>query len=340
MSNLTDKLADYYSQEYLDRENIVISEVKEITMGWETELYSFSVEFEGAGRLVKEARVVRLYSGNMAAEKAVNEFRVMSRLFDAGYPVPEVFHLEKDENTLGKPFIIMERINGHNMTEDLLRGSEEEFKSLMTIFIRLWVDLHNLDVTLLFSGYFDTRGTPGYINRTLARARKNIEEHDIGWLGPVLDWLDEHKTGVSPERLSIIHRDFHPDNVMLREDGTPVVIDWGAVTVGDYRDDLAWTMLLASTYWDPAVGKIILETYKEVSGREIRDIEFFEVMAIFRRLRDVSVSVTGGAGEMGMRPDAVEMMRRDSEHLHRVYDLLTERTGLRILEFEELLDTL
>jgi len=76
-----------------------------------------------------------------------------------------------------------------------------------------------------------------------------------------------------------------------------------------------------------------------VSRRVVRDFEFFEVMAIFRRLRDVSVSFTSGAEEMGMRPDAVEMMRQDSEHLHAVYDLLGERTGLKIPEFEELPNT-
>lgn len=70
------------------------------------------------------------------------------------------------------------------------------------------------------------------------------------------------------------------------------------------------------------------------------DFEFFEVMAIFRRVRDVSVSFISEAEEMGMRPDALEMMRQDSKHLHKVYDLFTKRTRLRILEFEELLNTL
>lgn len=340
LSRLVEGLAGYYHRQYPDRVNQLISEVDDITMGWEARLYSFIVEFMEAGRRVREERVVRLYLGNYASEKAANEFKVMGRLFEAGYPVPQVFHLETDGAALGSPFIIMERIRGRNMSEDLRRATGEEFRSLMTVFTELWVDLHNLDEARLFPGEFKLGSTPEYLDETLGSARRRIEEYGLGWLGPVFDWLDEHKAGVTPEGLSIIHRDYHTKNLMLREDGSPVVLDWTAATAGDYRDDLAWAMLLMGTYGDPALRDIILETYQEVSGREVRDIEFFEALAVGRRLIDVSGSLTRGAEEMGLRPEAVEMMRRDSEHLHGVYALLTERTGLRLPEFEDILDNL
>jgi len=41
-----------------------------------------------------------------------------------------------------------------------------------------------------------------------------------------------------------------------------------------------------------------------------------------------------------MRPGAVEMMRAAKGHIQGVYDLLIARTGLRLPEFEELLDSL
>jgi len=103
---------------------------------------------------------------------------------------------------------------------------------------------------------------------------------------------------------------------------------------GDYRADLAWTMLLMSTYDDPAFREIILKSYEEASGREIRDIEFFDVLAIGRRILDVSSSFVVGAEQAGMRAGALKMMRKFSDHLHKVYELLKERTGLRLPEFE------
>lgn len=339
MNTIARGLSQYYKQQYPDRENLVISEVKEITMGWETELYSFDVDFKAGERMVKEERVVRLYPGNFAVDKATKEFKVMSRLFHAGYPVPEVFNFETDENILGKPFIIMERIKGHNLDDEFQGVSDEEREHLLGLFVRLFVDLHNLDVTKVFPDN-KIRRTADYIDGVLERYRRNIEEKGIRWLIPVLEWLDEHKASVTPEKISILHRDFHPLNIMIWEDGSQAVLDWGAVTVGDYRDDLAWTMLLCSTFGDPAWRDIILESYRTVSGREVHDIEFFEVMAIIRRLTDVYISLTSGAEEMGMRPEAVEMMKEASGHIKRVYNLLRERTGLRLPEFEELLITL
>jgi hypothetical protein len=85
---------------------------------------------------------------------------------------------------------------------------------------------------------------------------------------------------------------------------------------------------------------IILGAYESISGRKVRDFEFFEVLAILRRLTDVSVSLIRGAEEMGMRAGAEEMMRESKQHLIKVHDLLKERTGLRLPEFEELLRTL
>jgi len=48
LRNIVKSLEEYYKKEYLNRENLVISEAKEITMGWETELYSFIVTFARA----------------------------------------------------------------------------------------------------------------------------------------------------------------------------------------------------------------------------------------------------------------------------------------------------
>ncbi|MCK5631607.1 phosphotransferase, partial [Candidatus Bathyarchaeota archaeon] len=325
MRVIIDKLTEYYRRKHQDGE-VTVYEAEKLALGWETELYSIVVELERSGHRVKEEHIVRLFSGAYGAEKAEKEYKVMNYLFNAGYPVPKVFHLETDESTLSKPFIVMERIEGHNMMDDLMNASEEGQKSLMTLFIRLWVNLHNLKVPNEFKG----TGTQEYVDRILSWSRKHIVENRIDWLKPVLDWLDERKTQVSSETPSIIHRDYHPNNVMLRNDGSPVVLDWGATEAGDYRDDLAWTILLGTVYLDQGFKETVLKTYREISGHKVQDIEFFEVIAIFRRLHDFAISFTSGPEKMGMRPGALAMMRQDSAQYTKVYDLLKKRTGLRI----------
>jgi len=99
-------------------------------------------------------------------------------------------------------------------------------------------------------------------------------------------------------------------------------------------------MLLIGTYGPSEMRDIILERYERVAGKGTRDIEFFEVIAIARRLLSIIISIIMGAEELGMRSGAVEMMKGDSEHLYNVYDLLKDRTGIRLLEFEKVLNSL
>ena len=340
MNTITKSLAEYYNLHYPDRLNQTVSEVEDITSGWEAELYSFVVEHEEGGRTLREERVARVYQGNVATQKAMGEFKVISGLAGTGYPVPDVFHLETDGTLLGGPFIIMERVRGRSLSEAYHASDEEEARNLMEEFTRIWVDLHNLDGASLFPEDFPRGDTRDYLDGMLSYAEKRIDERGIGWLQPVIDWLEERRSGVTPEGLSILHQDYHTENVMLRDDGSLVVLDWTAAMAGDYRADLAWTLLLMSTYDDPTFRDIILESYEEASGREIRDIEFFDVLAIGRRILDVSSSFAAGAEQVGLRAGALEMMRGSSDHLHKVYELLKERTGLRLPEFEELLDSL
>lgn len=335
MRAISRSLAEYYDSD-LDQGNTQILKVKKITMGWETELYSFVVQFNRGERQIREERVVRLYAGHWASEKASKEFEMMTYLLKVGYPVPKVFSFEPDVEILGKPFIIMEKIKGHNLMEDFENSSSSDRESLMTRFIELWVNLHEVDVP----ENIERKATREYIDHQLKSARNRIKLHGLHWLEPVLDWLNEHKMVVPPKRLSIIHRDFHPDNVMVREDGSMVVVDWGAVMIGDYRDDLAWTILLGITYLDPGFRRVVLENYERISGRKISDIEFFEVRAMLRRVLDVVISLKNGPEQMGMRSGALEMMKRDREHFRSVCLLLKEKTGLKVHELEDYLKML
>ena len=224
MSDIKEGLAEYYNRRYPDRVNQAVSEVEDITSGWEAELYSFVVEYEEGGRTFREERVARVYYGNVATQKAVEEFKVISGLAGVGYPVPDVFHLETDATLLGGPFIIMERVRGKSLSEAYHTVSEEEARTLMAEFTRIWVDLHNLDGASLFPEDFPRGDTQDYLDEMLMYAEKRIDETGIGWLRPVIDWLKERRSDVTPERLSLLHQDYHTENVMLRDDGSLVVL--------------------------------------------------------------------------------------------------------------------
>lgn len=328
-------LLDYYRGAHPSWEGVSVTDGVDMTSGWETELYGHTLEYSEDGLPVSKRLVARLYSGRYAAGKAQKEFTVMTLLGEAGYPVPGVHEVETD--ALGVPFMIMDWIEGHSMMDDFLETPIEELGPHLETFTQLFVDLHRIDPALIFPESPRFEDTSSYLETALQRTARDLDERGPPWLKPVLDWLDEHRHGVSPGRLSVLHGDFHPGNVMVRPDGSHAVIDWGASSLGDPREDIAWTVLLASAFWGRPFGETILEAYQRASGEEVRDAGFFEVAAIYRRIQDTSISFTRGAEEASMRAGAVEQMRESLGHLHSVHGFLEERTGIRLPEFDELL---
>lgn len=337
IDSIPESLKNYYTKTHPSWGDPRISGVVDLTSGWETELYGFNLDYDEGGHSVSRRLVARLYPGRHAEGKAEKEFTVMGKLGEAGYPVPMVHEIETDADALGMPFMIMDWIEGHSMMDDFLRIPMEELGPHLEVFMRLFVELHQLDPALVFPGSSRFGDTSGYLEMALERTARDLYERGPPWLSPVIDWLDEHRRGVSQGRFSVLHRDFHPGNIMAGPDGSHLVIDWGASSLGDFREDLAWTVLLASAFWGRPFGETMFEAYQRAAGEAVRDAEFFEVAAIFRRIQDTSISFMRGAGEAGMRAGAVEQMREGIAHLHSVHGFLEERTGIRLPEFDELL---
>jgi aminoglycoside phosphotransferase (APT) family kinase protein len=332
-------LAKFYQKRHATWSRVTVHDVVDHTSGWETELYGFTLRYGEASHTIERRLAARLYAGRGVAEKAQHEFGVMRRLKDAGYPVPAVHDIETDLDMLGAPFLTMDWIEGHSMLDDFLRTPRTRLGPHLEAFTRLFVDLHRVDPAQVFPESLRSATTTGYLDHALARTRRELATRGPPWLEPVLDWLTARKDGVAPGRFAVLHRDFHPGNVMVRADGSPLVIDWSAALVGDYREDLMWTVLLASAFWGRPFGEAIFETYQRAAGVAVKNARFFEVAAIYRRIQDTSISLMKGAAEAGMRVGAAKQMREGIAHLHRVHDFLEEKTGTRLAEFDKILRT-
>ena len=339
VESISENLERFFEEAHPTWNDPTITDVVDLTSGWETELFGFNLHYIERRLSVSRRLVARLYPGRRAAGKARHEYRVMGRLGEAGYPVPGVHEIVTEADVLGVPFMIMDWVEGHSMMDNFLGTPMEELGPHLEAFTNLFVGLHRVDPALVFPERHGIDDIHGYLDLAIERTRRDHLERGPPWLGPVLDWLEKRSHGVSPGRFSVLHRDFHPGNIMVRSDGSHSVIDWGASSLGDFREDLTWTVLLASAFWGRAFGDTILGAYRAASGEEIYDVDFFEVAAIYRRIQDTSISFVSGAEEAGMRAGAVEQMREGLGHLCNVHDFLEERTGIRITEFDELLRT-
>ena len=336
------QLQNYLSHPSIAYLNSEIVDLVEITAGWENDMYAFDQLVDDRfGERIRRELVLRIYPGDGGDIKSRNEFENMQRLHQSGYPVPEVFHLETDPNVLGKPFMIMERINGRSMWHMLNDPNAKKKEELLTNFCDLFVRLHNLDWRRFTTDpdIFE-HGGAHLIESWLESAHSTLKQYPDTGLEPVLNWLEQEQYAVPISGPSIVHFDFHPNNILVRQDGTAFVIDWPALTVTDPRFDLGWTLILTDAYMGSTMRDRILQGYEHFLKKQVESVDFFLVSACARRIFDVSVSLSLGAEKLGMRPEAVEDMRRDYIPLKRVYNLLNEITAVRVEAFEELLDTI
>lgn len=334
--NMQHHLQTYCTNAFPDKRDLRVTGLNNISSGWESDVYAFVLEHGRAGEREREDLVLRVYPGDDARVKSAREFRGMRWLHRARYPVPEVLALENDDSPLGRPFVIMERIEGQLLWA-LLFGTERE-KELMTLFCELLVRLHTLEWRPFVDDVsrYDTGDPYTFVDRVLDSARSALEHYPQLGFAPIMEWLEARRDRVPCPRPSFVHLDFHPENVLLRDDGTAIVIDWTQVDISDPRFDLAWTLLLVGTYEAARWRNVILEQYERLAGK-VEQIEYFDVYACTKRLFSVMVSLSEGAQTMGMRPEAVAKMRQQMGVTQKVYDLLLERTGIPLPEVEKLL---
>jgi len=334
-------LQAYYVCAFPARQKVQVRDVTHVSAGWESEMYSFDVEYGPTGQRQREELILRIYPGDDAQSKSAREFHGMSQLHKAGYPVPRVRVLERRNSPFGQqPFVIMERIEAQVLWP-LLFGSPEGEKrqELLTLFCELFVQLHALEWRPFVDNVarYDTGDPYTFVDRALDEARPFLAHFLMPGFLPVVEWLEARREQVPCMRPSPIHQDYHPGNVLLRDDGSAVVVDWTQIDIGDSRFDLAWTLLLVSTHESAEWRDLTLQEYERLAGAQVEQIEYFDVYACAKRLFSVAASLLYGPDKLGMRPDAVTMMKRQMGAMKRVYELLLERTGIRVGEVERLL---
>ncbi len=159
-------------------------------------------------------------------------------------------------------------------------------------------------------------------------------------LGALLAWLEGQRESAACPQASALHWDFHADNILEDAEGKLYVVDWTSAEIGDYRFDLGWTLALNLAYGGAVRRKLVLDEYERQLGGSVPELDVFEAAAYMRRFGAVMLSLALGADQFGMRPEAVEAMRKDRIPLTRLYERLRDITGLELSEIRDWLEQL
>lgn len=231
------------------------------------------------------------------------EYQILSHLAPVYARAPRPLVYCDDEKVIGAPFYVMERLKGIILRGARPKGldlSAQRMQALSENFVDNLVEIHGIDYR---SAGLESLGHPeGYARRQIegwTQRYMNARTDDLPDMLRAAAWLAEHLPAESGAAL--IHNDYKYDNLVLDPADLAHIVgvlDWEMATIGEPLMDLGTSL----GYWvdpgDPpemqglAFGPTALpgnlsragiaERYAAQSGRDLKDIRYYYVYALFK----------------------------------------------------------
>ena len=243
------------------------------------------------------------------------EYKVLSLLKPIYAKVPAPICIHEDNDLLGAPFYLMERVTGlilRNKIPEGLSLTPDSFRKLSINTINNLANLHRLDIE---ATGLNVLGKPnGYVERQVDGWIKRYfvaETDDIVAMNETAVWMQDN---IEPENApALIHNDYKYDNLILDPDTLEIkaLLDWEMATVGDPLMDLGTSL----GYWaeqgdHPALKSFgltghegnlnrqeVVEHYTETSGIKTTNIVFYSIGILYSCL-SIVLLLWGILGEL------------------------------------------
>jgi aminoglycoside phosphotransferase (APT) family kinase protein len=232
------------------------------------------------------------------------QYRIMKAVADAKIvPMPTLVAYEGDRAVLGRPFFVMEFVEGV-IPADVPRYSQAGFlvdeatpaqrERMVREGVEVMGKLARVDWRALDLDWLDAggKGAPTLADQ-VALYRRYAEGELAGREHPVLmrslDWLDRNAPS-APTGLS--WGDSRLGNVIWRDYRAVAVCDWEAVSLCPPEADIGWwTMFDRTSFEDLGAKRLegfptrerMVEIWEQATGRRVRDtIDYWEIFGLMR----------------------------------------------------------
>lgn len=175
------------------------------------------------------------------------EFRVLSALGGAGFPVAKVHSLCMDDSVVGSWFFVMDMVEGRIFWDASFSAvPHPERKAYFAEMNRVLASLHALDADAIGLGDYGRAGN--YFERQISRWTSSyLADTDAGrdaGMDALIEWLP---TAIPDGgESSIVHGDFRCDNMIFDpvEPRILAVLDWELSTLGHPLADFAYHAMM------------------------------------------------------------------------------------------------
>ncbi len=178
-----------------------------------------------AGKTIyrEDNTAVKVFDEGYAKPDVLNEALNQSRVEDIGINVPKVIEVKMVD---GKWAIVSEFIEGKTLAE-LMKENPEKLEDYLNLFVELQMQVHAATCPML--------------NKLKDKMNRKISATD---LDATTRYELHTRLESMPKHNKVCHGDFNPSNIIMKEDGTPYILDWSHVTQGNASADVARTYLL------------------------------------------------------------------------------------------------
>jgi aminoglycoside phosphotransferase (APT) family kinase protein len=227
------------------------------------------------------------------------QFDVMKALESSAVPVPEALWLERDAAVLGSPFLIMEYIGGNIPSDDpsfaasgwVLSLTPRQRRRLCDNAIEALVRVHEVDWRGLGLNWLRRPGEGTSAERELVYYEDFYRWAAEGLTVPVIEaglaWARERIPAA--DDLVLSWGDSRIGNMIFGDDiSVRAVIDWEGASLASREKDLGHWLQLSHVYTEQFGLALpegfldrtaLLRRYEELSGRQLGDVGFYEVMS-------------------------------------------------------------
>ena len=166
---------------------------------------------------------IKVFNSDYSKADVLNEALNQARVEETGLNVPRLHEVTKVD---GQWAIVIDYIRGKTLAE-LMEENPDKYDEYMELFVDLQLDMHKHTCPML--GKLKDK-----MNRKISASE--LDATTRYELHTRLEGMPKHN--------KLCHGDFEPRNVVIREDGTPYLIDWAHATQGNASADAARTYLL------------------------------------------------------------------------------------------------
>jgi len=272
--------------------SVDVSGLRRLAGGASREIWSVDVGYDKDGVRVTLPLVLRRDPAAAAVGAGRrDEFELLRAAAAEGVPVPRVYWLANDSETLGAPFFVMARVEGETLARRLLRDEiYAEARRVMTAQLgRIAAAIHRIDrgehgLTFLTEPPAGESPAQGELDRYEQIFRAiTPDPHPAFELA--FRWLRQ-RLPQNDERV-VVHGDYRIGNVIFGPEGVRAVLDWELAHIGDPMEDLGWLCVRSWRFGndDKPVGGIgereeLFGAYVAASGRSVdaEHVRFWEVL--------------------------------------------------------------